>query len=412
MSPEDRLDALLSANGQAETMQSVLGADDAAFVPLLQAAVRVSAIGAEAPRPAFADALERRLLARVGALANRRTTAIGANTATGLVSPVAMPASLSATRGRSTARPWWRIRLIQAAAAAAVLVVGAGSVLAAAAMAAPGSPLFGLHRWEQGVRAALDTSAADRARTHLQYLTDALTALDAAVAHHDSGGAYRDALVTVRDEDGAAAREIAGVAPAGDRDALAARLTALRDRERASLRAGLGAPLEWPSRLLTTQALGALGEHVPSIASITAERADPGDGHTWRIVLAGAGFQPGAVFALNGKPIGAVQTITSTQMVVLWSGNGRDLQDGALGIVNPDGSAAATRALRSGADDGQGDSSTPGAEVTPGKGDGGNGDHGGQGNNKGATPTATGATRPTESANGTPTPSPGDDGRH
>lgn len=408
MSPEDRLDVLLS-RVRVGKVPAPLSAEEQSLAPLLEAAARVSVTASATPRPAFADELERRLLARAGAIANEQRSSMSATAAPAAVSHAATTTRFSMTGGRSTARRWWHARVAQAMAAAVVLAIGTGGVFTAAAMAAPGNPLFALHRWEQGVRAALGTSAADRAQTHLQYLKDALTALDAAVLHHD-GGAYRDALATVRDEDGAAAREIGAMPAAGDRDALAAQLATFRARERASLRAALASPLEWTSRLQSTQALGGLGEQVPTIASITAERADPGDAHTWRIVLVGTGFQPGAVFALDGKPIGAVQTLTSTQMVVLWSGNVRDLPDGAPGIVNPDGSAAATGTPRPDANDGQDDSSTPGASGTPGKGDGHGGDHGGTGGNKGATPTATVVTRPTESANGTPTPAPGGDG--
>lgn len=395
MSPEDRLDALLSASGRVGGMQTPLSEEEAALAPLLAAAARVRVLAGEAPRPAFARDLEQRLLARAGVSADEQTTTSG-SAASGSTLPAAMPTPLVRTGGGPRARRWWRRRLVQAVAAAAVLVIGAGGVFTAGAMAAPGSPFFGLHRWEQGVRAALDTSAAGRARLHLQYLTDALTALDAAVARNNGSGAYRDALATVRDEDGAAAREIASVAPGEERDALAARLAALRDRERASLRGALGTPLEWPSRLLTTQALGGLGEQVPTIDDVSFERADTGDGRTWRIVLTGAGYQPGAVFVLRGRPIGAIQTLTATQMVILWSGDDRSFPDGALGILNPDGSAAATGAIQPGVDDGQGGSSTPGVASTPGKGDGGHGDRGGKGATPTPSPTPTGKPTPTD----------------
>ncbi len=398
MSPEDRLDILLSAPGRGgrEIPPAV---DDAALAPLLSAVGRLREIGSQEPRSAFALDLERRLLAHASDLARSDAYA-----------PVpqgqpARRAPLPITSARRPA-PWWQTRLAQAVAAAALLLVGTGGLLTAGAMAAPGSPLFGLHRWEQGVRVALDTSAADRARLHLQYLAGALTALDGEVARNAGGGSYRDALSTVRDEDGAAEHDIAAVTPGAEHDSLAAQLSGLRQREHTSLRAALKVPLEWSSRIQTTQALGGLGEQIPMISSVTLDHTGSGDGHIWRIVLVGSGYLPGAVLVADGRPVGTVQSVTATRLVAIWTGDDGGLSAGDLGVLNPDGTAASAKAIQR--DHGGEDKvPSPGAGGTPGKGDGRDG-HGGQGSGEDATPaaTATGQPDPTVEPSESPTPVP------
>src|SRR5262249_42428801 len=97
----------------------------------------------------------------------------------------------------------WRVplRIWQGIAAAMLLVILGGSILTAAASAAPGSPLFALRRWEQQLQAQLDTSPAGRVRLHLRFADEALVELETIVAQRQGDDAYLDALTTVRQED-------------------------------------------------------------------------------------------------------------------------------------------------------------------------------------------------------------------
>src|SRR5262249_41166096 len=118
----------------------------------------------------------------------------------------------------------------------------------------------------------------------------------------------------------------------------------LHKRERQDLHSALAA-VGWSNRLLTTQALGELGESVPRISSTKVEREGEHGGRQWRIVLTGTSFHSGASVLLNGRPWGSVLSASPTTIVVLWSGDDSSI-NGALGIQNPDGTAAQTTTMQ------------------------------------------------------------------
>jgi hypothetical protein len=263
----------------------------------------------------------------------------------------------------------WRVprlrgsRVFWQALAAAVVLTFAGGAMAVAAAAPPGSPLYGLHRWEDGVRVSLAASPADRTRLHLRYATDALVALDRAVAQRQGNPTYGDALATLRREQAAAARDLAQVPAGHGRDALTAQLSSLRTQARHDLRAALGSR-SWPDRLSTTSALAELGDAVPSVAhAVVAHESD----RRWQVTLSGAGFQPGAVLLVNGVPMGTAHVV-SPNLLTAEVSDVASLRHVALGVGNPDGTAAATESVATA-------SETP----TPGGSD----DHGGQGSGTG-----------------------------
>jgi hypothetical protein len=380
----DRLDALLSAYDEGTVWVPAAGDDELApllaavgddeLAPLLAAVGRLGPVRAAMPAADFASALQTRLLARAATLAGR-----DASTAT---ADQAVPDAAFSARAASRPTPGAREVLADkvkrlprvfwpAAAAAVVLVVGAGTLTAAAA-AGPGSPLYGLHRWEQSVQAQLAASPADRVRLHLANARDALAALARAAAHHAGDPAYSDALATVQAEDQAAAVALADVPAGAEHDALAAQLADLSTTERQGLLAALP-NLGWNDRLATTHALGALGAAVPQVTGVQTQQVADGHGHDWLITVTGIGFQPGAQLVANGRPLGQVVAVTADSLTVaLTDGDLRRLADGG-GVENPDGTAAALTQL----------TIPSGAPATPTPGDHGKG--GGRG--KDATPT-------------------------
>jgi hypothetical protein len=272
-----------------------------------------------------------------------------------------------------------RSRVFWQALAAAVVLTFVGGAMAVAAAAPPGSPLYGLHRWEDGVRVSLAASPAERTRLHLRYATDALVALDRAVAQRQGNPAYGDALATLRREQAAAARDLAQVPAGPERDALTAQMTSLRTHARYDLRAALSSRA-WPDRLTTTSALAELGDAVPSVAhAIVVHEGD----RRWQVTLSGAGFQPGAVLLVNGVPVGTAHVV-SPSLLTAEVGDVASLRHMALGVGNPDGTAAETGSV-----------DTASATPTPGGGE----DHGGQG-------SGTGKGGHGGDHSGTPTPTP------
>jgi hypothetical protein len=368
----DRLDALLSAYDEGTAWMP--GAGDDELAPLLAAAGQLGPMRAAMPAAGFVSALATRLLARAATLADRDgSTATaeqafpdGAFSARTVSRPTPGAREVRADKVKRLPRVFW-----PAAAAAVVLVLGAGTLTAAAA-AGPGSPLYGLHRWEQSVQAQLAASPADRVRLHLANARDALAALARVAAHHAGDPAYSDALATVQAEDQAAAVALADVPASAEHDALAAQLTDLSTTERQDLLAALP-NLGWNDRLATTHALGALGAPVPQVTGAQAQQVADGHGHDWLITVTGSGFQPGAQLVAQGRPLGQVVAVTANSLTVaLTDGDLRRLADGG-GVENPDGTAAALTRL----------AIPSGAPATPTPGDHGKG--GGHG--KDATPT-------------------------
>lgn len=373
MNSEDRLDALLTAlqhterrlqpgndtdsrarqqsagelyrSGQVNGRSAL--AEDADLAPLVATARRMKSLGTPLSDPAVAQAIKARMLAR--ASERREQGEVVA----------------SRTPGRRHARPLsdWGI-LRPALVAAVVFLVLSVSTVVAAAQASAGSPLFALHRFEQSVQANAALDSTSRARQHLKFAREWLATLRAAATQNLGDTAYADALHALRDEDAAAADEIAQMPLGAQRTALEADLVALRTDERATLRATLTAT-GWPNRIAATTALGALGVDVPRVTGATL--VEGADDH-WRITLTGKGFQPGALLLVNGQPTGTVIATTSGLLTAAVPLDALTEAPSILGVGNPDGTAAVTTSLRM---QRQGDATaTPqhNAQGTPGSG--------------------------------------------
>lgn len=277
--------------------------------------------------------------------------------------------------------------MLQAIAAVFLLAFGIGAVtLAAAANAAPGTPLYGLHRWEQGVRASLTTDPADRARLHLQYAEAALSAFDRAVARHSGDPTYTDSLTTLRSESDAAATAIATLPSGATHDDLSARLASLQSRGQSDVRAALPA-LSWADRVTATTTLGALNAQVPLVTSAMVVHTGS-DGRSLRVIVSGSGFESGAVLLVNGTPTGTVVSVSPTTLTAEIDSSAAPSTITAIGIGNPDDMASVTSVTTSHAGEQQHSQNTPPVpSVAPGSHDGsGKGGHGG---NHGAQPTPT-----------------------
>ncbi|HEX5441390.1 MAG TPA: IPT/TIG domain-containing protein [Ktedonobacterales bacterium] len=404
MLPEDRLDALLSA--RAEAQQQRIGTpldtdvdERDGLQPLLDAADRVAALAYEEPTLAFMAHLEGLFLTRAAYLRERdQSMPLPAN-GMAPISVNGMPlgnddptlpgstwatatddATLSDTRPVSRPFAIHRRaigrRLLWPALAATLLLAIGMTTFTAAALAGPGSPLYGLHTWEQSIRANLTGSAADRMRLHMSNAQGALAALDDAVAHHQTGAAYDDALATFRDEIRAAATSLKSVPPGGERDALSAQLDQLHTQGIAGLHAAL-AILSWPQRIETTGALAESGEQTLTVTQADMVYAGHGQ-HLWTITISGSGFQPGAVLLVNGQPAGTVISVTPTKLVAQMSGDDSAPRPGSIGVGNPDNTAAATTSITSHEEND--DDATPGAQQTPTDDDHGSDNHGGGSN--------------------------------
>jgi uncharacterized membrane protein YgcG len=410
MLPEDRLDALLShhsENGRVPPDQPAttdLNGHDS-LQPLLDAADQLTDLASVQPSPEFIARLEAQFLAeaaylqeQAGAepplLGNDMTTLPGGDPATlfpSLVPPIlgndapTLPGiiwaavqedgtELDSVPGRlgSARRPARHARLLWPALAAALLLVISATTFTVAAAASPGTVLYGLHRWEQSVQVRMAGSAADRTNLHLNYAQSALGALDAAVARHDTGAAYDDALTTYRDEMQAAATSAGSVPTGSEQDTLFAQLRQLTTRGRADLHSALGF-LAWSERVQTTAVLADIGDSVLHVTQVSMVYAGHGQ-HLWQVTVSGTDFQQGAVLLVNGRPAGTVISVTPTTLVAQLSGDDSAPLPSSMGIANPDDTAALTSNVSSH----EQENVTPSPQQTP-SGDDHGGDRGGDG---------------------------------
>lgn len=350
MRPEDQLDHWLD-----------LRAPDAPALPLdlqapMEAADRVGALASIEPSRRFAAALEAHFLAQARAMAGEDE-----HTAPERVAHASHVAGPSRARMGSSRRRPWRI-LWPTIAAVFVIAVSLGTLFAAAS-AAPGSPLYALHRWEQGVNVSLAGGPADRARLHLTYATDALAALDASVARHEGDRAYRDALSSFQDEMRSATAAVSQISDDTTRQALEAQLAAVRAQARDRLRAALPS-LDWSMRVETTTTLAQVGDTVPQITQVMSISSSHDGEQVRQYSVTGSGFQPGAVLVVDGSPVGVTISSSPTTLVASVQDLGDEVAPHSIGVSNPDGSAAQTTDIsRQDGNDRQ--DSTPSSQETP-----------------------------------------------
>ncbi len=415
MLPEDRLDALLTLRvdarrGRIERPSANGGGNSGDLQPLLDAADRVATLGDEEPSQAFVAHLESLFLARAAYLRERNGTVsqplMGDTTPLPLIetplfvgnddptlpgiewsaasNDATLPDIVQGTRQYAARRqPVWR-RLLWPALAATLLFSIGLTTFTAAALAGPGSPLYGLHKWEQNFQANLTGSAAVRTQLHISNAQDALSALNSAVANHQTGATYDDALATFRDEARAAAASLDNVPAGGEHDTLATQLDQLHANGIADLHTALPV-LSWPQRIETTGVLAEIGDQVLTVTQAEMVYSEHGQ-HLWTITITGSDFQQGAMLLMNAQPIAASITVTPTKLVAQMSGDDSAPLPSSIGVGNPDNTAAVTTSITS--HEANDDDGTPGAQQTPTSDDHSGDHHGSPGGS--ATPTSTG----------------------
>ena len=198
MEPQDRLDALLSSRSSTRQRWALPESQREELEPLLDLADDLALVRNVLPASTFADDLEARLLARAGyQRVEPGLRQDDVENATTLPSISALESSHPSARQRISVRHSWRV---WTSLVAALLLLVSVATFSLAAYASPGSAFYGLRRWQEDARTNLALSDIDRAKLHIQYATDALDALDAAVAQQARENVYNEALGRFTDE--------------------------------------------------------------------------------------------------------------------------------------------------------------------------------------------------------------------
>jgi len=249
--PADQLEELLSSRmGQNSSVQlrPVVPNDvDAKVREMVALAERLQASSALMVDPAFAQRLERKVLAH-SVRYNTQTQARGRN--------------WHWLFGR-TPRVW-----VTFATLLFCLLTGTGTVLAMAASTANAdNPLYGVKVWEQDVQLSLANTPVNRANVSLQIIRDRLDAASSQ-AHISQASAYHRTIEGIGEQFDATTQLI-NTLPAGpDQQRLSSELAILKNDACHTLYSLLP-KLAFREQLATTALLGHLGAQVPSIQQVT-----------------------------------------------------------------------------------------------------------------------------------------------
>jgi hypothetical protein len=344
MQPEERLDALLSrrlSEGMEDNTTEELANGTGKLVPLLDAAEPLMIRDRAEPSSTFADQLEAALLSRFAVSSDEgaATTSAhnGAEAATAekesltthappsIQADVRQPSNVRRFIPRPASAPW--------RAVAALLLLGIGIIGGLATTARSGLLL----NWSGHVTNA--TQTPDSVRTQLQQAQSARTLFNQSVSQRLGDQAYQSALARFAEAEAKAGADLAGLPANATRTALAAQLTALRERGRHDLRAALPV-LSWSVRALVTSVLDQLGDTVPKIGQTTLVGAAGHDSYVWTITVHGSGFAPEAILLVDNQPAGMTVSVSAKTLVAQVSSAAT--KDGTyhVSVGNPDGTVA------------------------------------------------------------------------
>ncbi len=222
-----------------------------------------------------------------------------------------------------------------------VLLLGTSMLVVAAQVTNPANPLSVFKHWQQHVQVSLTNSSENRAEWDLQAAKEQLHRL-AGLANAAHEEAYLQAL-SAFDQQVSGAESAIQALPAGPhRERLSNELTTLDVEARYTLRGWLP-QLDVPQRLITTDALGRLGETVPHLLSVEIVLPAPANGQA-TISISGDNIQPGAQLLVDGQIMEAQGTYQNGLSVFTtnWSGS---QHPASIGILNPDDTAAQTTVI-------------------------------------------------------------------
>jgi hypothetical protein len=318
MKPEEYLDRLIERRERGEMQLPVTNDEVSSSLAAAEILTQLREINVPSR---FASSLELSIRARARGLAQQNGRTI----------PLARPRSPA-----SSHRFLRRSSSIVVLAAAAVLILVYIFVLTAYTRSLPGDPLYGLKQAEQQFTRSFADDPLDRAVVQIDQLRSSLVDLSTVVNDGSGDDEIRLALNIVAVKTSESQRAVA-VVPAGTgREAAQQDLDSALAMEEQTLRHLLD-HVDWPIRLAFTKQFGALGDPVPTVTHVMVFTQSNG---TFLIILTGTHFAPHTELIIDGRPGGMVSPITSEQLVAVISSSTWSPGAHALGVRNPDGTAA------------------------------------------------------------------------
>jgi hypothetical protein len=318
MNHEEYLDRLIERRAYEEVHIPV--ANDKVAASLAAAEVLAQLQEIEVP-PGFAHRLELSIRTRARSLAEQN----------GGTMSLERPLSLAGSQRFLKRRAWIAVLRI-----AAVLMVACVGLLTVSAHSLPGDALYGLKQAEHQFTLTFENNPQNRVSAQIDLLRSALVDLGAVVNDGRSDDAIRLALDTVAAKTIACRGAVVAVPAGSEREVAQRDLDSILTEEEQTLRHQLD-QVDWPIRLAFTQQLGTLGDPVPTVTHVAIRTQING---MLLITMTGSHFAPQAELIIDGRPAGMVSQTTPEQLVAVISNAAWSPGSYAVGVRNPDGTAA------------------------------------------------------------------------
>jgi hypothetical protein len=334
MNPEEYLDRSIERHEQGELNVRASNDDLAASIAAAEALAQLKEI--QIPHE-FANNLELSIRARARNLTEQNRWNISLAQSQSLTGqngwdiPPVQSRSQAGSQRFIKSRAW--VTLLRVAAVFIIVAVG---VLTASARSLPGDALYSLKQAEIQFTSTISGVSQNSANLQINQLRSAIADLTSVVNEGRNDDAIRLALDTVAAKTSDSQVAVAALPVDSARDeaqrALASALT-----EEDQLLHQLLNNVHWPIRLAFTQQLGTLGEPVPTVTNVVVRTQSNG---MLLITLTGTHFAPQAQLMIDGRQNGVVSQSTPTQLVTVSSNAAWPTGTYAIGVRNPDGTAA------------------------------------------------------------------------
>jgi hypothetical protein len=219
---------------------------------------------------------------------------------------------------------------------AAVLIIAGVGVLSVSTRSMPGDALYSLNQAEKQFTLSFAVAPRNRATLQIDQLRSVLDDLNTVVKEGRDDDAIRLALNTVVAKTIDSQAAVAALPIGSVRGQVQQSLAKALSEEEQILRQLLN-NVDWPMRLAFTQQLGALGDAVPAVTHAVVRTQNNG---MLLITLTGSNFAPQAQLMVDGQQNGIVNQSSSTQLVAVSRNTGWSRGAYAVGVRNPDGTAA------------------------------------------------------------------------
>jgi hypothetical protein len=334
MNPEEYLDLLIERHKQGELYVPTINDEVAASMAAVDALAQLNEI--HIPQ-GFANSLELSIRTRARSLnaENRWNIPLaqsGGLTEENRLNILPVQSSSSASSQKLPKRRAW-VNLLRIAA---VLIIAGVGVLTASARSVPGDALYSLNQAEKQFTLTLAGAPQNRATVQIDQLQSALIDLNTVVKEGRNNDAIMLALDTVAAKTSDSQEAVAALPAESVRGGTQQALAGALAKEEQTLRQLLN-NVDWLVRLAFTQQLGALGEPVPTVTNVVLRTQSNG---MIQIILTGSYFAPQAQLMIDGQQNGMVRQSTPTQLIAVSSNAAWSRGTYAIGVRNPDGTAA------------------------------------------------------------------------